>query len=410
MTQPVAHPVTHSVIFVLPEMLPVPAVKGGAVEHWVDEASRRMAAKGGKVGVVSRPAGEVGNAAGDPAIEYIGIAWTRFEKFCYGMKEKLGRRNPLRQLAKLQNVFSYGVRAARAVRAMRGYDVAYVHNEPNILLFFAKTPGQRIVLHMHNDHLSIRLFRPLYRQVLKKVDSVICVSEYIRRQAVAHFPEHAHRFSVALNATDPQVFKPYEDAPARAGALQFEEDKRYLLYVGRLVPIKGVHVLIEAFPEILRRHPDVRLVITGSSFFDGAAQTEYERELVTLAQPVASNIVFTGFLPHETLKYLYSAVDIVVMPSVWQEPLGLVMLEAMASGTLLVGSAVGGVPEVIDDGRNGLLVPAGDAAELARAVCAVLEDPASMQRMAQAGRETIVEKFTWERLMGEVETAMRLTS
>jgi len=274
------------------------------------------------------------------------------------------------------------------------------------MLFLDKKPGQKIVLHMHNDHLSIRLFRPLYRRVLHKIDQVICVSEYIRRQAVRHFPEHAHRFSVALNATDPEVFKPYGDATMHTGALAFEPGKRHLLYVGRLVPIKGVHVLIEAFPEILRRHPDVRLVITGSSFFEGAARTDYERQLVALAQPVASNIVFTGFLPHETLKYLYSAVDIVVMPSVWQEPLGLVMLEAMASGTLLVGSSVGGVPEVIDDGRNGLLVPAGDAGQLARAVCAALEDPASMRRMAQAGRDTIVEKFTWERLMLEVETAM----
>lgn len=406
---------TQSVVFVLPEMLPVPAVKGGAVEHWVDEASRRMAASyrnaGGRVAVVSRPAGGPGSP-GDSAIDYIGIPWTRLETLCYGLKEKLGRRNPLRQLAKLQNVLSYGLRAARAVRAMGGDCVVYVHNEPNILLFFRKSVRQKIVLHMHNDHLSIRLFRPLYRRVLHKVDRVICVSEYIRRQAVGHFPEHAHRFSVALNATDPEVFKPYEDAAALAlpRELQFEPGRRHLLYVGRLVPIKGVHVLIEAFREILRRHPDVRLVIAGSSFFQGAAQTAYERELIALAQPVASDIVFTGFLPHETLKYLYCAVDIVVMPSVWQEPSGLVMLEAMASGTLLVGSAVGGVPEVIDDGRNGLLVPAGDAAKLAHAVCAALEDPASMRRMAQAGRDTIVEKFTWERLMGEVEVAMGAAS
>ena len=102
------HSVTHSVIFVLPEMLPVPAVKGGAVEHWVDEASRRMAAKGGRVGVVSRPA----NAPGDAAIDYIGLPWTRLETFCYCLKEKLGRRNPLRHLAKLQP-------AAGARRAVR---------------------------------------------------------------------------------------------------------------------------------------------------------------------------------------------------------------------------------------------------------------------------------------------------
>ncbi len=396
---------TKSIVFVLPEMLPVPAVKGGAVEQWVDEATRRMAARQRKLAVVSRPAGVAGHAA----IDYIGIPWTRLEKFCYGLKEKLGRSNPLRHLVKIQNVFSYGVRVARAVR---GYDVVCVHNEPNVLLFVDKAPKQRIVLHMHNDHLSIRLFRPLYRHMLKKVDHVICVSDYIRREALKHFPEYASRFSVAINAADTDVFKPYEDDAARAlqGKLELDPGKRYLLYVGRLVPIKGVHVLIEAFSEVLRRHPDVRLLISGSSFFQGAAKTEYERQLVELARPIASSIVFTGFLPHETLKYLYSAADIVVMPSVWQEPCALVMFEAMASGTLLVGTTVGGVPEVVNDGHNGLLVPAGDVAELTRALCGALEDPVSMQRMARAGRETIVQKFTWDSLVNKVESALELSA
>lgn len=394
---------SKSIVFVLPEMLPVPAVKGGAVEQWVDEATRRMAARQRKLAVVSRPAG----VAGDAAIDYIGIPWTRLEKFCYGMKEKLGRSNPLRHLVKIQNVFSYSLRVARAVR---GYDVVCVHNEPNVLLFVDKTPGQRIVLHMHNDHLSIRMFRSLYRRMLKKVDHVICVSDYIRREALKHFPEYADRFSVAINAADTDVFKPYEEDATRAlqGKLELDPGKRYLLYVGRLVPIKGVHVLIEAFSQVLRRHPDVRLLISGSSFFQGAAKTDYERELVELARPIADSIVFTGFLPHETLKYLYSAADIVVMPSVWQEPCALVMFEAMASGTLLIGTTVGGVPEVVSDGHNGLLVPAGNVAELARALCGALEDPASMQRMAQAGRATIVEKFTWDSLVNKVESALEL--
>ena len=71
---------------------------------------------------------------------------------------------------------------------------------------------------------------------------------------------------------------------------------------------------------------------------------------------------------------------------------------------------MGGVPEVIDSGRNGVLVPAGDAAQLADAVCAALDDPVAMRRMEAAARETIVKKFTWERLMGEVEAAMGVSS
>jgi spore coat protein SA len=188
------------------------------------------------------------------------------------------------------------------------------------------------------------------------------------------------------------------------GVIRIEPHKRYLLYVGRLTPVKGVHVLIEAFREIHRRMPDVHLIITGSSFFGGAAKTAYERDLVKLAEPVGNAIIFTGYLPHEKLKYLYSAVDVVVFPSIWPEPFGLVMLEAMAAGTCLVCSDVGGIPEVVESGFNGLLVESANEAALACAVCNALTAPEAMQRMENAARQKIVSGFTWERLIGEMES------
>lgn len=388
-----------SIAIVVPELLPVPPVQGGAVEHWVDEASRRLVAPGRRLAIVSRPA----DVAGHDGIEYIGIPWTATERFFHRIKERVTWKNPLRYLAKMQNVFSYGRRVANAVH---DFDLVYLHNEPNLLLFLRKRPGQKIVLHMHNDHLSMRLFRPFYRHALAKTDAVLCVSDYIRRQAVAHFPEYADRFRVVLNSTDPEVFKPYGEEAVRQleGVVRIESDKHYLLYVGRLTPIKGVHVLIEAFREIHRRMPDVRLIITGSSFFGGAAKTAYEQELVALAQPVSDEIVFTGYLPHDKLKYLYSAADIVVFPSTWPEPFGLVMLEAMAAGTCLVASAVGGVPEVVERGINGVLVEPADAGALAQAVCSALNEPEAMHLMEGAARQKILNGYTWERLVGELET------
>lgn len=388
----------NSVAIVVPELLPVPPVQGGAVEHWVDEASRRMKQPGRRLAMVSRPAG----VAGEEGIEYIGIPWTPTERFFHRIKERVTWRNPLRYLAKIQNVFSYGTRVARA---LRDFDAIYLHNEPNLLLFLDKQPGQKIVLHMHNDHLSMRLFRPFYRRALAKADRIICVSDYIRRQAVAHFPEYVDRFEVVFNATDPEVFMPYGDEALRQleGIVRIEPDKRYLLYVGRLTLVKGVHVLIEAFQEIHRQLPDTRLIITGSSFFGGAAKTAYERSLVKLAEPVSDAIVFTGYLPHEKLKYLYSAVDLIVVPSVWQDPCPLVVLEAMASGTCLISSAVGGIPEVVEHEVNGILVRAGFTEELAQAVCLVLANPVGKHRMEIAARSKIISGYTWERLVNELE-------
>lgn len=389
---------SSSLVIVVPELLPVPPVQGGAVEHWVDEASRRMVASGRRLAIVSRPAG----VAAGSGIEYIGIPWTKIERFFNRIKERVTWKNPLRYLAKIQNVYSYGMRVAKAVQ---DFDVVYLHNEPNILLFLSKRPGQKIVLHMHNDHLSMRLFRPFYRRALAKADRVICVSDYIRRQAVSHFPEYADKFCVVFNATDPDVFKPYGEEASRQleGVIQIDPSMKYLLYVGRLNPVKGVHVLIEAFREVHRKMPNVRLIITGSSFFGGAAKTAYEQQLVNLAQPVNHAIIFTGYLPHEKLKYLYSIVDMIVLPSVWQDPCPLVVLEAMASGTCLVSSAVGGVPEVMLNGQTGVLVEPDNADFLAEAICNTLGDAESIDEMEINAREKIIRGYTWSRLVGELD-------
>ncbi|TFW16413.1 glycosyltransferase family 4 protein [Duganella callida] len=388
-----------SIAVVVPELLPVPAVQGGAVEHWVQETFTRLQDGQTRVTVISRPAGD---GVASP-LRHVAIPWTAAERWWARLKERVTWRNPLRYAAKLQNVWSYGRRAGAAVRALHA-DIVNIHNEPNLLFFIAARPGQRLVLHMHNDHLSLRLFRPFYRRALARADRVVFISDYLRRQALAHFPEHAARFAVVPNATDPAVFRPY-GAEARqrlAAVLPADPGLQYLLYVGRLVEIKGVHVLIEAFRQLHARRPATRLVIAGSSFFAGAASTPYVERLVALAAPVRDAIIFTGYLPHEQLRYLYAAADVALVPSVWQEPSGLVVLEAMASGACVVASAVGGIPELLRDGDTGLLVAPDDAAAIAAAVDGLLDQPARRQRIAAQARARVLEYFTWDRLVADL--------
>ena len=393
--------IKKSLVIIVPELLPVPPVKGGAVEHWVHEASRRLNQTKFDISIISRPA----NSTGIQGVNYIAIPWTKTEHFFYRLKENFSWLNPLRYLAKMQNVASYGFRMARLVR---NFDLVVIHNEPNLLLFLKSNSQQKITLHMHNEHLSIRIFRPFYRIALKKVDKIICVSDYIRKNATQNFPEYADKFTVLFNATDPKVFMPYgkEALLQVKDIVAIEDDKTYLLYVGRLTEIKGVHVLIKAFEQINLRLPDTRLIIAGSSFFEGATKTVYEQLLVKLAKPTNQKIIFTGYIPHEKLKYLYSAADIIVLPSIWQDPCPLVVLEAMASGTCLVSSAVGGVPEVVDNGINALLVEAENVEALMQAICNILANPYAMHMMELAAREKIINKYSWERLVAELEVML----
>ena len=386
---------------VVPEMLPVPPVKGGAVEHWVHEVSQRLDHAKFEISIVSRPA----DVNGIENVQYLNIAWTKTEQFFYKIKEKVSWQNPLRYVAKIQNVFSYGLRMTKLVR---GFDIVVIHNEPNFLLFIKKTTQQTLILHMHNAHLSIAFFRPFYRRALKKVDKVICVSDYIRRHALQYFPEYADKFTVVFNATDPEVFKPYGDEAIShlKGLVDIEADKTYLLYVGRLTEIKGVHVLIKAFISIHAHLPNTRLIIAGSSFFGGAAITDYEQRLVELAKPVSHAIIFTGYMPHEKLRYVYSAANIVVLPSVWQDPCPLVVLEAMASGTCLISSSVGGVPEIVKNNVNGLLVNAGDPENLLQVLVEILSNSLLKTQMENAARQMILAGYTWERLAKEVDLTL----
>lgn len=385
---------------IVPELLPVPPVKGGAVEHWVHEASKRLNQTKFDIGIVSRPA----NAEGFEGVNYLAIPWTKTELFFHRLKERLTWRNPLRYLAKMQNVASYGLRMAKLVRE---FDLVVIHNEPNLLLFLKDNPQQKVILHMHNEHLTMRMFRPFYRHALKKVDSVICVSDYIRCSAIQHFPEYADKFIVVFNATDPDVFKPYGEEAVKqlTEIVALQADKKYLLYVGRLTEIKGVHVLIQAFEQVHQHLPNTKLIIVGSSFFEGAAKTDYEQTLIELAKPISQHIIFTGYIPHEKLKYLYSAVDMVVLPSIWQDPCPLVVLEAMASGSCLVSSAVGGIPEVVENGINGLLVKEADVDALAQTVSGVLQNANNKHQMELAARNKILAGYTWERLVAELEAA-----
>jgi spore coat protein SA len=394
---------------VVPEMLPVPPVKGGAVEHWVHEVANRLDTERFDITVISRPSGE--NILG--RIRYVGIPWTRLEKAFYWLKERVSWRNPLRYLAKIQNVMSYGLRLNPQIQAA---DILIVHNEPNLLLLMRKPKHQQWILHMHNNHLNHALFKWCYQCALQKVDMVICVSAYIQQAAIKTFPQHADKFKVLFNATDTEVFKPYGEIATLTvnTLLQFTQATPYVLYVGRLTQEKGVDVLIQAFQQTLALHPNAKLVITGSSFFEGAVKTTYQQSLQQLAKPIAEHIVFTGFIPHHQLKYLYAAAHVVVVPSVWQDPCPLVVLETMASGTCIVASKVGGVPEVIDHNVNGVLVNPNQVDELATALHDLLQHPDKAQQMAIAARQKMLDGYGWEHLVSKLEhrlmTLARLTS
>lgn len=174
-----------------------------------------------------------------------------------------------------------------------------------------------------------------------------------------------------------------------------------LLYIGRLTHEKGVHTAIEAVTHLVgkNRISNVKLTIVG----DG--EPDYVDSLHKMVEraSLASFVTFLPAQPKETLPALYRQADIFLFTSIWQEPFGRVIVEAMASGLAVVGTAVGGAAEMLVHDENSLVFEAGDSTGLAQALRRLIESPALREKLGSAGRETARTKFDLRRMTDEIE-------
>jgi spore coat protein SA len=378
---------------------------GGAVELWVHEATARLISSDLKLTVVSRPA----HVAGHPHVNYHPVEWTRCERVFKRGRDLFNAGSVYSRVLKMQNVYSYG---RRSLAAVTQHDVICIENEPNLLAMLKPQSGQRVILHMHNDHLTQRALRGVYRNALFKADQVIFVSDYLRRKAAAIFPEHEKKFAVLQNGTDTSFFTPGKSNSAllEPGLSTAIQKKRLIVFAGRIVKEKGVDVLASAFTAVASEFPDAVLVLAGSSFYANARVTAFQRHVATITQAVSTQVVMTGYVSHSELSALYSLADIVVVPSVWEEPSGLTVLEAMSSASCIIASDVGGIPELLKDGYSGQLIAPGNPKALADRVIALLRDDQLRARLGKQARVEAVQRFTWERVSSEFAKALEGTT
>jgi starch synthase len=228
-------------------------------------------------------------------------------------------------------------------------------------------------------------------------DAVIAVSNGMRVDVLDAYPDlDPARVHVVGNGVDAAAYRPVSE-PDTVRALGVDPDRPYALFVGRITRQKGVPHLLRAAEQL---PPEAGLVLCA-----GAADTPAERQQVADAveklQARRDGVVWIeAMLPREQLVPLITGATVFVVPSVY-EPLGIVNLEAAACGTAVVASDVGGIPEVVDDGRTGLLVhydpedPAGFESGLAARITELLADPGRAAAMGAAGRERVLAEFGW---------------
>jgi len=212
-----------------------------------------------------------------------------------------------------------------------------------------------IITHGTDTQLLIKDKRiaDLFSEAARAASTIFTISKYVANQGSSVINGN---FCVLGGAIDPEIF--YETGSARKSSSR-------IIYVGRLVTEKGLWTLLDAI-QYCRR--DAELIIIG----EGPLQTKLEAYIQTTF--AGEKVRLLGYLPQERLRDLYNSAKIVVVPSVWQEPLGLVILEAFACGVPVVASSVGGIIELIRPGVNGLLVPPADPIALGNALDLLMTD------------------------------------
>jgi starch synthase len=250
------------------------------------------------------------------------------------------------------------------------------------------------------------------RTALEAADAVVAVSAEHRRDLLGCYPAvDPERVSVIGNGIDTEEYRPDPgtELVERNGV---DPTRPYVLFVGRVTRQKGLTYLLDAAPLI---EPEAQLVICAGAADTPELAAEIAAKLEQVGQARDGVVWIERMLDRPELSQLFSHAAVLVCPSIY-EPLGIVNLEAMACATAVVATATGGIPEVVEDGVTGLLVPFDPVDDPSRApqdpeafaegiaerVNRLLGDPAEAERMGAAGRERAVERFGWDRIAEQV--------
>ncbi|WP_198520825.1 glycosyltransferase family 4 protein [Alteribacter populi] len=320
------------VALICTESLPAPAIKGGAIQMFID----------GVAPFLKEEYHLTIYSINDTALKRYevkgGIEYIRFPKESYE-----------------QDVANHLKR--------RRFQLIHVFNRPEYLLEYQKaSPESRFILGLHNDMLSERKINDeVGEQVVHAASHIVTISYFIKCKVIERFPEAEEKTTVVYSGVDLAKFPKRESEEGRSVRERYRErfgvkDKKVILFVGRLSKNKGPDLLIDAMQMLIKDDPNVILLVVGGKWFSDNGMNRFTWQLYDRAKGIKNNIVFTKFIPADEIGNIFLLGDIFVCPSQWEEPLARVHYEAMAAGIPVVTTNRGGNSEVILHKMNGYLI------------------------------------------------------
>lgn len=392
-----------------------PPDPGGSIGIWTWETARRLA-RSCEVTVFGP------RIKGGPALEN----WEKV-KFCRSAltvdqwRDSLMKR--LRAFAapseepEFAATSYYPVYVKRAANAFlrEACDVVHVHQFSQFVpVIRAANPQAKIVLHMHSDWL-VQTDYKIINERLRQADAIVGCSEYVINNIRRAFPQYSQRCATVFNGVD------VEKITVSTGRSPSRPRSR-VVFVGRVSPEKGLHVLMDAFARVLINCPEIHLEIIGGEFVPplefivGVSDDPMVRSLSRFYSgsyleslrgqvkgDMKERVTFLGHIPRQEMIEHLRGADLFVQPSIASEMFGMATAEAMAAGIPVVATRICGVPEVVADGETGLLVRPDDPEALANAMVCLLKNANLSEQMGRAGRSRVERLFSWDSTVASLE-------
>jgi starch synthase len=375
-------------------LIPVPPVKGGAVEEYVYQLSRHLRMLGVDAVVIDA------NYDNDKVV-YENVNGAQIVKVPAPKLQIRFKERIIQELLFGRAVFKHidkeGFDIVHANTAWAGFTLA-MHRS------IRRPRTQRFVYTCHNSlwtvdnvHTGEKIVRIVEGYAMNSASIVIALNKTMYSTLAKKAKVNSGKMAIVPNGVDIDFFRPGlkdERILSKYGL----KEQNYILFVGRVSPEKGVHVLLRAFKHISNELPNsFNLVIVGplTGAYNTAQQSSYAEAIVRYArEKPGERVIFTGAIDKNSLRILYSNAYCLVLPSL-AEAFGMVLLEAMASGTPPIGSTAGGIPDIIIDGVNGLLFRKEDWKDLANKLLMLIQDKSFRDKLAHNAREYAEKSFSW---------------
>lgn len=313
---------------------------------------------------------------------HLSLLLTAPKRWCAALTLAL-RTRPPGPKALLWQIF-YFVEAGILARHMTKRGITHLHNHfgsssCSVAMLASTLSGIPFSFTVHGPAEFFEAARWRLDEKIARAAFTVAISHFCRSQLM-YLSDRRHwdRISIVHCGIDPDRFTPAERPPA---------SPPHVAFVGRLDPVKGADLLLDALAALRPHHPGLAATFIG----DGPQATQTRQHAKHLG--LDDIVTFAGAQPEQAVADLLQRSDLLVLPS-FAEGVPVVLMEAMASGLPVIASRIAGIPELVHDGENGRLIPAGDTESLIRAMSDLLSDADARHRMGRAGRQTVVADFS----------------